>query len=796
MKKIVLIGAGSAMFTRGLVRDLIEDKGETNVVLVDIDEEALNVVEKLAQKMVRETSAPIGITATTERRKALKGATVVICTIGVGGRRAWEQDVYIPRKYGIYQPMGDSVMPGGISRALRMIPAMVDIANDVVDLCPEAIFVNYGNPMGPVCMAVHKATDANMVGLCHGVNQTAGYLAANLDVKFSDLQYTAVGMNHLTWFTEVAVGGRDMIPVLQKITASKLEGLDNPDYYGILFLDDGSVAGDEILLNQVEPFSWQLFRQFGAFPAALDRHVTEFFPQMFANGNYYGKQLGVDAFSFENCILCGDKVYDETCEQALSSGSLPDNFFDEIVGEHEQVIDIIESIRTNVGNVFSANLPNTVQVPNLPSGSIIESPAIADARGLTALQQEPLTPGLAGTLSSMMQCVETVVDAALEGSRKKFIQALIIDGGHGYTLPQVEQFVAWMNRWLLGKPDLAVPHLNPADFTMLDYEMLKCHPEAEENIFTLNRTIARDLQSHRNPEPGMDEVRQAVRNVIGTPLHTGKWTESEPFLLWAQNYHEALFSTEQLEVPATLLRPANGYLSEKGKWIIYIGEQGRREALETWGPVTQLSQMFNRDTNMVHHTFLIPDLPGWGSSRPALTPYSLVSWGSMDRLTAYISCTLGDGVLAIQARVAANLVQYLVWEKNVDAGDIILAGQGLGGVVALLAGAACQEEIGGIVSWSSLASFQSLAEAKNYSWPSVAFMPDVLQYFDLPEVIGALDAYPVLVLNPLDAEKHPLSPSEASSLFSLAPENVRILPGCEAVEAVKNIEELINKLNN
>ena len=131
-----------------------------------------------------------------------------------------------------------------------------------------------------------------------------------------------------------------------------------------------------------------------------------------------------------------------------------------------------------------------------------------------------------------------------------------------------------------------------------------------------------------------------------------------------------------------------------------------------------------------------------------------------------------------------------------DAGDIILVGRGMGGVAALLAGAACQEEIGGIVSWSSLASFQSLAEEENYTWPSAAFMPDVLQFFVLPEVVHALDACSVLILNPLNAGKHPLSPSEASSLFSRAGENVRIMPGCQALEAVKRIEELIYKPNN
>lgn len=370
------------------------------------------------------------------------------------------------------------------------------------------------------------------------------------------------------------------------------------------------------------------------------------------------------------------------------------------------------------------------------------------------------------------------------------------EGGHGYTLAQVEQFVAWMNRWLRGKPDLSVPHLDRDDFSMLSYEMIRCYPAPEENIFTLNRAIARDLHSRREPAPGREAVRQAVIDVIGTPSDDGEWKQSEPFLLWSQNYHEVLFSTEHFEIPATLLRPADGYLHENGKWIIYIEEEGRREALETWGPGAQLSQMFNRESGVAHPTILVPDLPGWGSSLPALTPYSLVSWGSMDQLTAYISCTLGDGVLAMRARVAANLVQYLIKEKNVEPGNIILAGRGLGGVVALLAGAACQEEIGGIVSWSSLASFQSLAEAEKYAWPSAAFMPDVLRHFDLPEVVRAMDDSPVLILNPLDAGKGPLTPSKASTLYSGAGKNVQVVPECDGKQAIKHIHSLIGNPMN
>ena len=122
------------------------------------------------------------MSAALDRKDVLKGATVVITTIGVGGRRAWEQDVFVPRKYGIYMPVGDTVGPGGTSRALRMIPDMVDIARDVLDLAPDALFFNYANPMSPVCRGVLKATGAKMVGLCHGTIDTARWIAKLLDV--------------------------------------------------------------------------------------------------------------------------------------------------------------------------------------------------------------------------------------------------------------------------------------------------------------------------------------------------------------------------------------------------------------------------------------------------------------------------------------------------------------------------------------------------------------------------------------------------------------------------------------
>ncbi len=177
------------------------------------------------------------------------------------------------------------------------------------------------------------------------------------------------------------------------------------------------------------PFSWELMDLFGAFPAVLDRHVTEFFPAMFhREGSYFGKTPGVQAFSFEDCIAHGDAIFAEMCEHARSSAALPEDYFSRIGGEHEQVIEIIDAIRGDTARIYSANLPNTGQVPNLPPDAVLECPAVADAGGLHPLALPPLPAGLTGTLATRLQWVETVVEAALTGSRALFIQALLLDG--------------------------------------------------------------------------------------------------------------------------------------------------------------------------------------------------------------------------------------------------------------------------------------------------------------------------------------------------------------------------------
>lgn len=430
MERMVLIGAGSAMFTRGLLADLIRSGVECEVVLVDVDPVALEVAEKLAAKMVAARQAPIVLSATVDRRTALRDATVVICTVGVGGRRAWERDVLIPRGHGIYMPVGDTVGPGGTARALRMIPAMVEIARDVQDLAPQALFFNYGNPMAPVCRAVRKATGANVVGLCHGVMHVAVYLARALNESPTDLRYAAVGINHLTWFVEVRAQGQDMLPRLRDCALRRAEQGPTTTM-ATRFAEAGTAEPEAVDPTGDNPFSWRLLHLFGAFPAVLDRHVTEFFPQFFREGAYYGKTLGVDAFSFEGTIAHGDQIFAQMRADALSPQPLEPAYFDRLSGEHEQVLDIVDAIRHERGHVYSANLPNTGQVPNLPPDAIVEGPAVADGGGLRAVAQKPLSPALVGTLATRYMWVETVVEAALEGSRDKFIQALVLDGAVG-----------------------------------------------------------------------------------------------------------------------------------------------------------------------------------------------------------------------------------------------------------------------------------------------------------------------------------------------------------------------------
>ena len=410
-QKIVLIGAGSVVFTQVLVADFARTcpPGGLTLALVDTNPEALEVIARLVRRMVELLHTDIQVEASTDRRDVLAGAGVVVTTISVGGRRAWEADVFIPRKYGVFQSVGDTAMPGGISRAARMVPALVAIAEDVKTLCPGALFFNYANPMSANCLAIRRATGVPVIGLCHGTFRTERYLAQLAGIPegmANRVTSLGVGINHFTFILDL----RD-------------EGVD-------LFSDVRQVLSDQERTGQLtHPYSWELFQRWDAYPAPGDRHVVEFVPERFPGGRYYGKTLGVDAFSFENAVASGDERYAQSIRQA--AGELPfdaSSFPKASSSESEQVARMVEAIRRDSREIFYVNAPNDGACPQLPVDALLELPAVATGRGFRTLHVGEIPAGVAALLSRRISVIDLTVEAALRGDQRLFVEAVLADG--------------------------------------------------------------------------------------------------------------------------------------------------------------------------------------------------------------------------------------------------------------------------------------------------------------------------------------------------------------------------------
>ena len=414
-RKMVIIGTGSAMFTQGLITDLIRSHPgghEWSIALCDTDEQVLKDVTRMVQKMLRVKNLEVELTSSPDRCELLPGADYVISTIGVGGRRAWEQDVFIPRKYGVYQPVGDTAMPGGISRAMRMVPAMTQIVEDVKRLAPNAHFFNYSNPMAVICRALSKAVDFPVTGLCIGTAESEWFIADCMGYDKSRVSSLAAGINHCTFIYDYFLDGKSVLKEIRQ----KMHQVFARD---ILYAETRSEEEkNDALIQFGNPFSWEFFLKYNAYPAPGDRHITEFFTEYFHDGAYYGKRLGIDAYSFEETIRWGDSIFERMTELARSDEELPTDFFERSHGEHEQLISIIDSIERDSRKTFYVNLPNRGVIPNLPSWAVLEMPAVASARGLTPLYSPAFPTPLASMTNRFLAGVEMTAEAALTGDRQ------------------------------------------------------------------------------------------------------------------------------------------------------------------------------------------------------------------------------------------------------------------------------------------------------------------------------------------------------------------------------------------
>ncbi len=218
MAKITFIGAGSMVFAKNLIGDILsfEALEDSTLALMDIDEQRLAQTTAVAEALVENGDVGATIESTTDRREALEGADYVLNMINVGGTEPFENEIRIPERYGVEQAIGDTLGPGGIFRGLRTIPTMLEIAADMEAVCPDALLLNYTNPMAIVCWVMFEATDIETVGLCHSVPHTVDAIAEYIDVPSDELEYWVAGINHMAWFLECTWQGEDVYPQLQE----------------------------------------------------------------------------------------------------------------------------------------------------------------------------------------------------------------------------------------------------------------------------------------------------------------------------------------------------------------------------------------------------------------------------------------------------------------------------------------------------------------------------------------------------------------------------------------------------
>jgi alpha-galactosidase len=285
--------------------------------------------------------------------------------------------------------------------------------------------INYSNPMSAIVRALRRHTTVPVTGLCMGTEETIVELAALAGVKRDTVTARWAGMNHLTWITEVRSNGADLWPALRsRVAGLRRNGLDRESWAS------ASSGRARVVNNKLTmPFSWELFDEFGAFPAPMDRHVTEFFLERFPGGKYYGSTLGVDAYSFEKTIAVGDRIYDETITMAKHTGPVDKAKLLATTGEHEQALEIVDSFFYDRRRWYSANVPNDGIVTNLPPDAILEVPAVATQDGMVAPHIGEIPVPIASVLLRRLGAVEASVDAALTGNRKTMAEALILDGG-------------------------------------------------------------------------------------------------------------------------------------------------------------------------------------------------------------------------------------------------------------------------------------------------------------------------------------------------------------------------------
>jgi alpha-galactosidase len=420
MRRIAIIGAGSIVFCKTLMLDIMATEAlqETEFVLMAPSAGRTSQVEAFANEVIRANGLKSKVIVTTDRREALKGAHYVICTFQIGGMSAFEIDYKIPLKYGVDQCIGDTIGPGGIFRALRSIPVMLDIARDMEELCPNATLLNYVNPMAMIGWALGQ-TNIKFVGLCHGVQTTLDLIAGYVGVPKSDIDFVCAGINHMGWFTRLEHQGFDLYPILR-------ERFEQPEFY----------------VN--EKVRGEVFRHFNYFMTESTGHLSEYVPWFRKNGKALSLYCDEPAFGGESgaAYEWGKYVAEKYKEHNVLEGEptmLPRRSV-------EYCAYIIEALETGKPFKFNGNVRNDGMIANLPADCCAEGPIYADRTGLHRVLVGELPPQCAALNLTNINVQRLAVMAAQTGDPDTLVQAVALDPltSAVLTLKEIREMVSEM----------------------------------------------------------------------------------------------------------------------------------------------------------------------------------------------------------------------------------------------------------------------------------------------------------------------------------------------------------------
>ncbi|MFF1697759.1 alpha-glucosidase/alpha-galactosidase [Streptomyces sp. NPDC058257] len=406
--KITFIGAGSVVFTQGLLADLFafpELKG-AHIALHDIDSERLATAQAAAEYIADHLGAHATISSHSDRRQALAGSDFVINIVQVGMGEATRTDFDVPASHGVRQTIGDTLGIGGVFRALRTFPLLKALGEDIAEVCPDAWLLNYTNPMAMNIQYLTEATGlTKVVGLCHSVYWTMRDLAELVGVPYEEITYRAAGVNHQAWVLRFEHQGKDLYPRLDEL-----------------------IAKDEQLRRRVRV---DMYRRLGYYPTETSEHSSEYVPWYLHHDSEI-ERLRLPIGAYLGIVDENVAAYHQT-RDALAAGEPLT-----VEGTMEYAPQIIHSIVTGTPRTVYGNVPNHGLIDNLPSHGVVEVPCLVDASGIQPTRAGSLPPQLAALNRTYLSMNDLVVRAAIDDEPRHIRHAAMTDPATAAALP-VEQ---------------------------------------------------------------------------------------------------------------------------------------------------------------------------------------------------------------------------------------------------------------------------------------------------------------------------------------------------------------------